>query len=65
MKLVLMTDPSVDDMREVLRHIYANIYVEFLVKNALYKQRSPATCELFVSALQKWIRGQPVFASAP
>ena len=35
LKFVINTDPLVDSLRVVLRQIYTNFYVEFVVKNAL------------------------------
>ncbi|KAJ3219540.1 TRAPP subunit bet5 [Dinochytrium kinnereticum] len=35
MKFVMTTDPDSETMREVLRQIFASIYVEFVVKNPL------------------------------
>jgi len=37
-KFVMTTDPDVGDMRETLKNIYKNIYVEFVVKNPLQKK---------------------------
>ncbi|KAJ3195933.1 TRAPP subunit bet5 [Irineochytrium annulatum] len=34
-KFVLTTDPDCENMREVLRQIYAGIYVEYVVKTVL------------------------------
>ncbi|KAI8834488.1 Sybindin-like family-domain-containing protein, partial [Chytridium lagenaria] len=35
MKFVMTTDPDSENMREVLRQIFASIYVEYVVKNPL------------------------------
>mgnify|MGYP002776100053 FL=1 len=35
-QIVLVTDPAMGDLREALRYIYSNIYVEYVIKNPLY-----------------------------
>ena len=35
MQLILVSDARTADLREALRHIYNNIYVEYVVKNPL------------------------------
>ncbi len=34
-----MTDPSVGDLKEELRKIYSTIFVEYVIKNPLFKIR--------------------------
>eukprot|EP00301_Raphidiophrys_heterophryoidea_P017455 c2745_g1_i1.p1 GENE.c2745_g1_i1~~c2745_g1_i1.p1 ORF type:complete len:159 (+),score=23.44 c2745_g1_i1:52-477(+) len=61
-RFVVNTDPNVPDLRETLKHIYSNIFVEFVVKNPLYVLNSPINdCELFQSNLQKYVRSLPCF----
>lgn len=40
-QLILITDPRMGDLREALRFIYNNIYVEYVVKNPLYTPGEP------------------------
>jgi hypothetical protein len=63
-KLILNTDRDVGDMTAQLKHIYSNIYVEYVVKNPLHTQQmlvngAPITCKLFTSNLRKYIEGLP------
>ncbi|KAJ3046794.1 Trafficking protein particle complex subunit 1 [Rhizophlyctis rosea] len=61
LKFVMNTDSSMDGMREALRLIYANIYVDYVVKNPLANVEGQITNDLFKTALQKFIRGIPGF----
>ena len=54
LRFVLTTDLAAADMREALRHIYANIYVECLTKNPLYTPGEPITCSLFTTTLERY-----------
>ncbi len=40
-QLILITDPRMGDLREALKYIYSNIYVEYVVKNPLYTPGQP------------------------
>ena len=42
-------------MRESLRHIYSNIYVESLAKNPLWKPDEELTCPKFTQELETYI----------
>lgn len=64
-KFVLTTDPDVGDMREAIRNIYKNIFVEYVVKNPLYKMNDQIKCELFVENFQKEIKSLAAFRTAP
>ncbi|MCO5578977.1 hypothetical protein L7F22_060495 [Adiantum nelumboides] len=55
-KIVLVTDSGMGDLREALRHIYSNIYVEYVIKNPLYKPGEPFRCELFNAALDQYVK---------
>ncbi|KAG0629985.1 hypothetical protein M758_1G144700 [Ceratodon purpureus] len=55
-KLILVTDPRMGDLREALRFIYSNIYVEYVVKNPLYTLGQPFKCELFNSTLDQYVK---------
>ncbi|EFJ10441.1 hypothetical protein SELMODRAFT_110731 [Selaginella moellendorffii] len=55
-KIILLTDPRIGDLREALMHIYSNIYVEYVVKNPLYSPGQPFRCELFNMALDHYVK---------
>jgi hypothetical protein len=57
----MTTDPDVGDMKDTLKGIYRNIFVEFVVKNPLHKMNEPIRCELFIENFQKEIKGHPAF----
>ncbi len=38
-RFILVTDPSVGDLKEELRKIYSTIFVEYVIKNPLFKIR--------------------------
>jgi len=44
-------------MREVLRHIYADVFVEHLVKNPLWVAEEPITCATFVRDIDAYLGG--------
>lgn len=55
LRFILTTDLVAGDMRESLRHIYSNIYVEYLSKNPLWKPDEELTCPLFTQTLERYI----------
>lgn len=55
-KLILITDPRMGDLRDALKFIYNNIYVEYVVKNPLYTPGLPFTCELFNATLDQYVK---------
>ena len=55
LRFVLTTDLAATDMREALRHIYSQIYVECLTKNPLYTPGEPITCSLFTQTLERYV----------
>lgn len=55
LRLVLCTDKAAADLREALRHIYANIFVESLVKNPLWQPEEPISSPLFVQQLEAYL----------
>ena len=55
LRFILTTDLGAGDMRESLRHIYSNIYVEYLSKNPLWKPDEELTCPLFTQTLERYI----------
>ncbi|XP_011623593.1 trafficking protein particle complex subunit 1 [Amborella trichopoda] len=54
-KIILITDPKMSDLREPLRYIY-NLYVEYVVKNPLYVPGNPVRGELFNTTLDQYVR---------
>jgi hypothetical protein len=42
-RFILVTDPSVGDLKEELRKIYSSIFVEYVIKNPLFKIRYTCT----------------------
>ncbi|KAI9360471.1 Sybindin-like protein [Zopfochytrium polystomum] len=59
LRFVLTTDPASDNMRETLRQIYSDIYVEYVVKNPLVKHGGVIRNELFRTHLNSFIRSLP------
>lgn len=54
-KMILITDPRMGDLREALKYIY-NIYVEYVAKNPLYTPGQPFRCDLFNTTLDHYVR---------
>ena len=63
LKLVMNTDLSVGNIRDVLHQIYRNIYVEYVVRNPVCDLDKPITSELFQTKIDEFVRGLPFFAS--
>lgn len=62
-RLVLTTDPSVRDLQDTLRHIYAELFVEHVVKNPLYRiGEDVSKCTTFLSKLHSFVQTRPFFA---
>uniref|UniRef100_A0A7S0P187 Trafficking protein particle complex subunit n=1 Tax=Calcidiscus leptoporus TaxID=127549 RepID=A0A7S0P187_9EUKA len=55
LRFVLCSEVGAGDMREVLRHVYANIYVECVTKNPLWKVDEPVNCPMFVQTLGQYL----------
>lgn len=55
-KFILNTDSHVPDCSDMLQHIYSKIYVEYVVKNPLYKLGTKIDSELFASKLDDYIQ---------
>mmetsp|Transcript_16938 Transcript_16938/g.39922 ORF Transcript_16938/g.39922 Transcript_16938/m.39922 type:complete len:144 (+) Transcript_16938:87-518(+) len=63
-RFVLTTDPAVPDQQECLRQIYADIFVEHVIKNPLYRLGDDlAKCPVFLSKLHSFLMTRPFFAS--
>ncbi|KAJ1551124.1 hypothetical protein HK096_003018, partial [Nowakowskiella sp. JEL0078] len=61
LKFVLNSDPNVENLREALRTIYIQIYVETVAKNPLVKFDSPIENDLFCERLDTFIKTVPGF----
>mmetsp|Transcript_21628 Transcript_21628/g.43790 ORF Transcript_21628/g.43790 Transcript_21628/m.43790 type:complete len:141 (-) Transcript_21628:172-594(-) len=55
LRFVMQTDLAASDMRETLRYIYSQIYVECLTKNPLWRPGEPISCALFTNSLERYI----------
>eukprot|EP00850_Spirogloea_muscicola_P014102 SM000099S25208 [mRNA] locus=s99:271621:272722:+ [translate_table: standard] len=55
-KIVLISEPRMGDMREPLKHIYSRIYAECIVKNPLHTPGQPFSCELFATTLDQYVK---------
>jgi len=62
LKFVLLTDPQVGDIKDCLKNIYS-IYVQYVIKNPLYKLNEVIDCELFVVNLTKYVQSLPYYNS--
>ncbi|KAJ3278657.1 Trafficking protein particle complex subunit 1 [Borealophlyctis nickersoniae] len=61
LRFILNTDPHMDSMRDTLRSIYSNIYVEFVTKNPLQPFDTPIKNDLFKTSLNRFMRSVPGF----
>ncbi|KAF1331945.1 Trafficking protein particle complex subunit, partial [Globisporangium splendens] len=63
LRFILMTDNQAGDLSAVLKHIYAHIYVEYVVNNPLsdIKSAKQITSQLFKMQLKHYIEGLPCF----
>jgi len=56
-KFIMLTDPSAALMQEQLATIYREIFVEYVIKNPLYKLDSDTIkCDLFQSKLLDYLK---------
>ncbi|KAJ4462834.1 putative trafficking protein particle complex 1 [Paratrimastix pyriformis] len=63
-RFVISTDPRTPDLHDQLATIYNTLYVEYVIKNPLYKLGDRIDCELFVTRLDSYLRSLPCFASS-
>lgn len=54
LRLLLTTDESAGDLRAVMKHIYSNIYIEYIVKNAALEPMKPFASDAFTAALDAY-----------
>lgn len=62
---VLTTDPTAPDQQESLRHIYAELFVEHVTKNPMYRIGDDVSerCGSFQAKLQEFVQTRPAFAT--
>ena len=62
-KFVMNTDTAVTHpiVRDLLQNIYRQIYVEYALKNPLYKMGSPIESELFTTKLDEFVKTSSFF----
>lgn len=63
LRFILMTDNQAGDLSAVLKHIYAHIYVEYVVNNPLsdVKSAKQITSQLFKTQLKHYVEGLACF----
>eukprot|EP00698_Gefionella_okellyi_P003043 TRINITY_DN12864_c0_g1_i1.p1 TRINITY_DN12864_c0_g1~~TRINITY_DN12864_c0_g1_i1.p1 ORF type:complete len:141 (-),score=14.04 TRINITY_DN12864_c0_g1_i1:498-920(-) len=61
-RFVITTDTSVGDLKDVLRHIYGQFFVELVVKSPSYQPGAPIQTEGFSTALNQFVRTLPFFS---
>ena len=59
LKFIMNTDKDVGDIQDVLRRIYARIYVEYVVRNPLYRFGDNIASELFTTKLDEYVQNLP------
>ena len=64
LKFILTTDPAVENLNETLKYIYANLFVEYVVKNPLYRIQDRLHFKSFSSHLNQYIESLACFRSA-
>lgn len=60
LRFVINTDNSISDLRASLRHIYAGIWVEYVIKNPQYRPGThprPPITPIFEQKLEEYITG--------
>ena len=62
-KFVINTDTAVTHpiVRDLLQNIYGQIYVEYALKNPLYKMGTPIESELFTVKLDEFVKASSFF----
>ena len=61
-KFILNTDHKAPDCRDLLQHIYAKVFVEYVVKDPLHKQGNKIESELFFKKLDEFVQSLPFFS---
>ena len=60
-KFVLNTDTDEGDIQDVLRHIYARIFVEYVIRNPLVSPGETVKSELFITKLDAYVQNLSFF----
>ena len=61
LKFVMNTDTSVRNIQDILRHIYAHIFVEYVVRNPVVLPGDPVKSELFSAKLDEYVQNLSYF----
>ncbi|KAN0004670.1 hypothetical protein ACTFIU_001908 [Dictyostelium citrinum] len=62
-KFIIMSDPNVPDLRDDLKKIYSQIFVEYVIKNPIYKHGTTVKCDTFINQLNLYLKQMPSFSS--
>lgn len=62
LKFILNTDIASPNVRDLLKQIYSDIYVEYVVKNPLCPLDQPIQSEIFKSKLDDFVKRAPIFS---
>lgn len=62
LKFVLNTDIASPNNRDILKQIYSQIYVEYVVKNPMCSMNEAIGSELFKSKLDEFIKKTPIYS---
>ena len=60
-KFVMNTGTNVDNIQDNLRHIYARIFVEYVVRNPLVRPGDPVDSKLFAAKLDEYVQNLSFF----
>lgn len=63
LKFVLNTDVNANDVRELMKKIYNQVYVEYIVKNPVCRLDEPIKSELFKEKLNELVKQSSYFAA--
>ncbi|XP_071450879.1 trafficking protein particle complex subunit 1 [Hetaerina americana] len=61
LKFVLNTDTNAQNVRELLRDIYRQVYVEYVVKNPVCNLNEPIKSELFKTKLDALVKDSLIY----
>lgn len=60
-RFVITSDPNTTDLRDVLRKIYAEIFVEMITKSPSYVPGQPIKAEVFGVTVRRFLETLPAF----
>lgn len=63
LRLVLNTDPTVEDMRTHLQYIYSDLFVPYVIRNPLYTLNTPVNVPTFGAMLDQYVSKLHCFSS--